>query len=696
MKKKRGEIMFKRLIRKNQDRNFVHFEGFHEERRREKNKQDNLLSRRIIVVLACSIILISVLSARLFYIQISRHNELEVKLQTYSVNYHTLNVPRGAIYDRNGIVLASTKNVIALYYSPPLKTDDDQKLLTAKILANNVSFDDSIITDREKKDYFIKAYSDDANKKITDDEKQKLSNNELSKDDIYKLKIERITAEDIARLTRDECRQYYIYYQMLQATKTVGKIILQNISEEDASFVAENNSILNGIMLIDDWDREYSYNSTFKQVLGNISTKQQGIPQELYDYYAALGYSANDRVGISGLEQQYQSLLSGTKSTYEIKYDENGSPYFNSITTGEKGNNLQLSIDIELQQLANNVLDRTIKNLGKSAGNSELSGIFFTMMDVNTGEVIVMSGLGYNNGETYDYAAGNYLSAFTIGSAAKGATIYTGFKYDVITPGEIINDAPMYIKDTPMKKSWNNFGPINDLQALYKSSNVYMFNIAIRLGGGKYIPNEALNINPIAFDKLRESFGELGLGVKTGIDVPYEELGYRGEDRQGGLLLDAAIGVYDTYTPIQVAQYAATLANGGNRVKPRLVTEAFTVENDEKITVYENPIEILDNVSQYQTGIERARLGFRLNVTQGLATVLAGKPYEVAGKSGTADIYINGVDYPNYSFVAFAPYSKPKVAISCIVPSVLKGSNPCYAVAGEIMDAYFNKYGVDK
>lgn len=105
-----------------------------------------------------------------------------------------------------------------------------------------------------------------------------------------------------------------------------------------------------------------------------------------------------------------------------------------------------------------------------------------------------------------------------------------------------------------------------------------MFYVAIKLGGGVYVPRETLNIDPKAFDILRKDAGELGLGVKTGLDVPKEELGYRGDvtKRQGGNLLDFAIGQYDTYTPMQMAQYVSTIANGGKRIQPHLFMDSFT------------------------------------------------------------------------------------------------------------------------
>ena len=134
-------------------------------------------------------------------------------------------------------------------------------------------------------------------------------------------------------------------------------------------------------------------------------------------------------------------------------------------------------------------------------------------------------------------------------------------------------DEPIKIKGTKEKKSHRSMGLINEIDALAYSSNVYMFRIAMLLGGANYVYDGPLKINDEAFETLRRDLGELGLGVKTGIDVPYEELGvHRDKNRTGGLLLDASIGQYDTYTNIQLAQYASTLANGEKRSQAKINT----------------------------------------------------------------------------------------------------------------------------
>ncbi|PAF20334.1 hypothetical protein CHH61_23050, partial [Shouchella clausii] len=114
------------------------------------------------------------------------------------------------------------------------------------------------------------------------------------------------------------------------------------------------------------------------------------------------------------------------------------------------------------------------------------------LMDPHTGEVLSMAGKKIvkdkdtGQSQMQDDALGNITTTYNVGSAVKGATILTGYKTGAINPGTVFYDRPLKIKVTPVKKSWRNFGPLNDINALKFSSNVYMFETVINIGGGKY------------------------------------------------------------------------------------------------------------------------------------------------------------------------------------------------------------------
>ena len=128
-----------------------------------------------------------------------------------------------------------------------------------------------------------------------------------------------------------------------------------------------------------------------------------------------------------------------------------------------------------------------------------------------------------------DYALGTMTSSYELGSTVKGATLLAGYQTDTIKPYTHFFDAPMYFKGSSKpKKSWKEFGDIDDLRALQVSSNVYMFNTALKMAGINYVPNNPLDIKQETFNKMRYYFRQFGLGVPTGIDLPNESIGQMG------------------------------------------------------------------------------------------------------------------------------------------------------------------------
>jgi cell division protein FtsI/penicillin-binding protein 2 len=250
-------------------------------------------------------------------------------------------------------------------------------------------------------------------------------------------------------------------------------------------------------------------------------------------------------------------------------------------------------------------------------------------------------------------------------------------------------------------------GSINDLYALEQSSNVYMFKTAIKIGGAQYVPNGPLSLAPDTFSKIRDSFAQFGLGAKTGIDLPNEMIGFKGPSTKPGFALDLVIGQYDTYTTMQLAQYAATIANGGYRIQPHIVKEIRepgTTSGQLGPVYKEIEPTILNRVSMKDEWVERVQTGFRRVMTAGTgAKAFSSAPYSPAGKTGTAQSFYDGPDrdqYPknappevmNVSLVSYAPSSNPEVAMAVIVPWVYTGDtgpSPNLTIGRRVLDTYF-------
>lgn len=670
----------------------IRFDGQKEIETKLKNQTENVVSRRFKILMIVVGIMGILLLARLFLTQITERNYYRTKLSQYNTGVFTTDTFRGNIYDRNYNRLVYNKNInCATYYAIKKITDEELESI-AKFLVEHVNVDTKLVTSRDKKDYLIMKDEDYVKSLLTPEEL--IGDSET----VYNLELSRITDDILNEKLSDYDIKFYMLFFKMKNCRTGSTVLLEGLSIKEASLIGENSNILRGIKVTNDWSREYTYDKSFKQVLGNVTTKKAGLPATTKDLLLAMDYNNDSRVGVAGLEQQYENLLSGTSAKYSIRYDTDGNPVVESLTSGSKGENLRLTIDWELQEEISQMLEDALM---VEASTKKNNNIFLTMMDPNNGEILVMAGKQKDpqTNEIYDFAAGNYLNAYEIGSTFKGVTVYTGFKYNLINENtHFMDDAKgIKIKGTNTKKSYKPLGYLDAVQALSKSSNVFMYYIAIRLGNGEYRYDQPLSLDSEAFDTLRLCAGELGLGVKTGLDVPYEEMGYHGKitSRQPGNLLDFAIGQYDTYTTVQMAQYVSTIANGGKRIRPHLFLDSFT-ENEEgnKLTISQYKILILDDVSQYKKAFEIVQKGFRTGAVSGLAHSVEGY-YNSAGKTGTAQVFDvkTGVEYANRAYIGYAPYDKPQIAIACITEKTLSHAS-CQPIAKAAFTKYFDKYGV--
>lgn len=693
----------------------VKFYGSSEEQKFQNSKTDNIISKRILFLICLTAVFIVVLIARLAYIQFHQADDLAVKLETYGSQTYTSDAPRGEIYDRNYTKLVGNKNVICVTYYAPKSIKSEEITTIAKFLARNIQLDNDAnsVTLRNKKDYFIMKHKKEADALVSNQERKKYQGQENEKKVIYNLQLERISEDMINNaMSQDDIEEARFEYLMNNCTS--GAVVLaEGISVEEASIIGENSNFLKGIEVNTDWIRSNEQNNQLKTVLGRVTTKKEGLPAEMKKQLLALGYQNNARVGISGLESQYENILRGGDSTYTLTYDQNGNPKRVNTKEGSSGQNIRLSIDSELQQLSDSLIENELK--AANSRNKYFNQMYFMMIDPNTGDILVMSGkeIDKETGEVSDFAYGNYTSSVKIGSTTKAGTLYTGFKENVIVPNTYFVDEPIVFKYTKAKKSWKTMGNINEVDAMALSSNVYMFKLVMKLANFNYVPNGPLNISMETFTKsmatLRRDLGELGLGVKTGVDVPNEGLGYRGSKTERGMLLDMAIGQYDTYTPIQLAQYTCTLANMGVKVRPHFLVDSFKKDNNgNNVVTYSYKKDIMDDVSNQTDAFQQIKKGMRACVTRSDGTThkyWSEKPYAVYCKSGTAETYDpnDTTDYPNHlqiGYISATEDSQPLVAFVCVcyrqtVASSGDSSSTAY-ISNQIIDKYVEKYGLNE
>ncbi len=651
-----------------------------------KNKSiTKVINRRYQILMAVVFLCFIVLTVRLYQIQVLNHQEYKeavIKLSNNIVEGST--APRGRIYDRNGKLLVDNVPVKIISYKKPIGIKTGREVEMAYQVANLISVPFQKLTEKDLKEFWILNHAQEANQKIAPEEWKQLEERKLTVEEIHDRIISRISLEELEQYQDLDREAAYIYKLMNDGYSFSEKVIKKDqVTDEEYAIIAENLTSLEGFSTRLDWERYYPYGDTFRSILGNVSSSESGIPMELKESYLALGYTLSDRVGISYLEQQYETLLRGKKTKYKV--GSNGS--YEVVEEGTRGNDIVLTIDIELQKEVERILEEELLSTKKKDKYTDyLDRGFVVIQDPNTGEILAMAGkqLKEENGEykVYDYSPGVINSIVTPGSSVKAASHIVGYETGNLKIGEVRNDACVKLAATPLKCSHTMYGNINDLEALKYSSNTYQFHTAMKVGGATYRYGTALVIDETAFDTYRRIFSEFGLGVKTQIDLPNETDGYKGTSRQSGLLLDFAIGQYDNYTPIQLSQYISTVANGGKRMKPYLLKAVYE-PTKEKLTnvVYQATPTILNTLSVDSIYLNRVKEGLKMVFDRGgTGYGFISSTYQPAGKTGTSQSFVdtdlNGeIDTETLStvLVAYAPYNQPKVTFTVVTPNVATG-----------------------
>ncbi|MBM7651645.1 peptidoglycan D,D-transpeptidase FtsI family protein [Neobacillus cucumis] len=670
---------------------------------------------RLNMVFFVVFVLFSILILRLGELQIVFGDDFKRELQRTADVTVNNPVPRGKMYDRNGNTIVDNSPLNAITYTKSQNVTQKEMLDTAGKLAKLITMDTTKIPIRDKKDFWITQHPKEAKAKITKKEWAQYNQKKLDDTQIYQLELDRVTDQELNSFSKEELTTLAIYRQFNSGFALTPQIVKnKNVTPEEYAIVSENLENLPGVDTTTDWERKYDYGTTLKSILGDVTTSDQGIPKEQLDKYLAQGYSRNDRVGKSYLELKYEDVLHGQKAKVKSVTDKSGKVLSTeTVSEGKRGDDLVLTIDMDLQQQVEKIIEEEMWSAKSKPNTGVMDRAFVVVMNPNTGEILSMAGklIGKDkNGKTVmnDYASGTFTSSYNVGSAVKGATVLTGYQTGAIKPGSIQLDEPLKIKNTPIKKSWKTFGAINDLRALQVSSNVYMWKTVIAMAGGKYVPNGTLNMNTAkTFNTMRQSFAEFGLGTRTGIDLPNEMNGFQGtENNSPGKLMDLAIGQYDTYTPMQLAQYVSTIANGGNRIQPHIVKEIREPVMDSNTLgpiIEEIEPKVLNRIDMKDAWIKRVQEGFRMvmQVGDGTATsTFRSAPYSPAGKTGTAQAFydgsvksLHGTEVWNLSLVSYAPSTNPEVAIAVVVPWAYSGnSGPSInnLIGRRVLDAYFD------
>ena len=662
---------------------------------------------RLNLLFSIVILLFMAIIGRLLYMQVLNKDFYETKLASASKTKVTTSSARGQIYDATGkpLVENTIKQVVSFTRNNKMTAADLKE--TAKKLLAYVGVSSPILTDRQLADYYLA--DQDVYKKAVEslphEKRLDSDGNQLSESELYNNTVESINPSQLT-YSDDEKKEIYLFSQLNAVGNfATGTVATDALTDTQIALIASASKNLPGISISTSWDRKV-LETSLSSIVGSVSSEKAGLPAEEADAYIKKGYSLNDRVGTSYLEKQYEETLQGKRSVKEIHLDKYGNmESVENIEDGTKGNNIKLTIDLAFQDSVDNLLKSYFTSELGNGGAKYSEGVYAVALNPKTGAVLSMSGIKHDlkTGELTPDSLGTVTNVFVPGSVVKAATISSGWENGVLSGNQTLTDQSIVFQGSPPINSWytafSGPMPITAVQALEYSSNTYMVQTALGIMGLTYQPNMIAGIGNLdsAMGKLRSTFGEYGLGSATGIDLPDESTGFIPKDYDLANYITNSFGQFDNYTPMQLAQYVATIANDGVRMAPRIV-EGIYGNNDKgglgDLIQQLQPSEMNKvNISASDMSILQQGFYQVAHGTSGLTTGRAfsnGAAVSISGKTGTAESYVaDGQQATNTNAVAYAPSDNPQIAVAVVFPhntNLTNGVGP--SIARDIINLY--------
>ena len=662
---------------------------------------------RLNLLFSIIILLFMTIIGRLLYMQVLNKDFYETKLASASKTKVTTSSARGEIYDASGkpLVENTVKQVVSFTRNNKMTATDLKE--TAKKLLAYVGVSSPTLTDRQLADYYLA--DQDVYKKVVEslprEKRLDSDGNRLSESELYNNAVDSVQTSQL-NYTEDDKKEIYLFSQLNAVGNfETGAIATDSLTDTQIALIASASKNLPGISISTTWDRKV-LETSLSSIVGSVSGEKAGLPAEEADAYIKKGYSLNDRVGTSYLEKQYEETLQGKRSVKEIHLDKYGNmESVENIEDGTKGNNIKLTIDLAFQDSVDNLLKSYFTSELGNGGAKYSEGVYAVALNPKTGAVLSMSGIKHDlkTGELTPDSLGTVTNVFVPGSVVKAATISSGWENGVLSGNQTLTDQSIVFQGSPPINSWYTaFAgpmPITAVQALEYSSNTYMVQTALGIMGLTYQPNMIAGIGNLdsAMGKLRSTFGEYGLGSSTGIDLPDESTGFIPKDYDLANYITNSFGQFDNYTPMQLAQYVATVANDGARMAPRIV-EGIYGNNDNgglgDLIQQLQPTEMNKvNISASDMSILQQGFYQVAHGTSGLTTGRAfsnGAAVSISGKTGTAESYVaDGQQATNTNAVAYAPSDNPQIAVAVVFPhntNLSNGVGP--SIARDIINLY--------
>lgn len=667
----------------------------------------NSIPIRLNLLFSIVILLFLTIIGRLLYMQVLNKDFYEKKLASASQTKVTTSSARGEIYDASGkpLVENTLKQVVSFTRSNKMTAKDLKEI--ASQLLGYVSIASPNLTERQLADYYLadpEIYKKTV-EALPSEKRLDSDGNRLSESELYNNAVDSVQTSQL-NYTEDEKKEIYLFSQLNAVGNfATGTIATDPLNDSQVAVIASISKEMPGISISTSWDRKI-LETSLSSIVGSVSSEKAGLPAEEAEAYLKKGYSLNDRVGTSYLEKQYEETLQGKRSVKEIHLDKYGNmESVDTLEEGSKGNNIKLTIDLAFQDSVDALLKSYFNSELGNGGAKYSEGVYAVALNPKTGAVLSMSGIKHdlNTGELTQDSLGTVTNVFVPGSVVKAATISSGWENGVLSGNQTLTDQPIVFQGSAPIYSWYKLAygsfPITAVEALEYSSNAYMVQTALGIMGQTYQPNMFVGTSNLetAMGKLRATFGEYGLGAATGIDLPDESTGFVPKDYSFANYITNAFGQFDNYTPMQLAQYVATIANNGVRLAPHIVEGIY--DNNDKGGLGEL-IQAIDTKEINKVNISESDMailhqGF-YQVSHGTSPLTTGRAFSdgatvsISGKTGTGESYVaGGQEANNTNAVAYAPTENPQIAVAVVFPhntNLTKNVGP--AIARDIINLY--------
>jgi penicillin-binding protein 2 len=512
--------------------------------------------------------------------------------------------------------------------------------------------------------------------------------------------LERVI-DELATVVEITPRDRRRFRRLLEESKSIGTLpIRTRLSDEEIARFAAVRYRFPGVEINARLFRQYPQGEMFSHVVGHIGRINQREVERLQANGLWANYRGTDYIGKTGLEHQYESTLHGTTGVEEVEVDSGGRPVRTlSRTPPVSGNNLVLNLDARLQEVAYEAFS---ENRGALVAiDPATGGILAFVSKPGFDPNLFVDGIDSQNWNELNTSPEKPLvnralsGTYPPGSTFKPYMALAALAYGKRTPQQTINDPGYFMFGGHQFRDSHagGHGIVDMHKSIVKSSDTYYYMLA----------------NDLGIDAIARFMAQFGFGAPTGIDLageaagilPSQEWKMRRFNQKwfAGETISIGIGQgYNAYTPLQLAQAVAMLANGGTAYRPQLVSAVEDHRTRDRAPVEPHQLRTLNLKREHLAVVRDALVGVNKEGTA--ARSFANAPYASAGKTGTAQVigikqgekYVESrvqEELRDHSlFIAYAPAENPRIALAVIVENAGFGARAAAPLARKVIDYY--------